>query len=277
MQHHPSSRTTHHRGPPIIRPYCVSSEMKHLAAAEITKITTNSPAKHCSLDPVLTWLVKRALPLLADTNALMLNTSIIEDIFPDVLKHAIVCQRLKKPLTRLDSTQFLPSDIESEFVSKTVKQVVAACFSEQVEEHHLLQSQSSQHYLNSRRFTGSIWLQIQVSSYFVAWSSSLHSWSKDHRLALPEWLTITYKLCVFMNLVHIGCSPAYLTELVNATHKLPSRFGLRLASSQQYEVPWTTLKFVENERCHSQVQLPVERSYSWCEGPIGHTYLQKTT
>jgi len=48
-----------------------------------------------------------------------------------------------------------------------------------------------------------------------------------------------------MHYVHIGCSPAYLTESVTATSALPSRRGLRSAGSQQYEVPRTTQKFEE--------------------------------
>jgi len=48
-----------------------------------------------------------------------------------------------------------------------------------------------------------------------------------------------------MHLVHIGCSPAYITELVSATSELPSRRSLRSASSQRYEVPLTKLKFGE--------------------------------
>jgi len=56
-------------------------------------------------------------------------------------------------------------------------------------------------------------------------------------------LRITYKLCVLMHNVDIGCSPAYLNELV--TSELPSRRGLRSASSHQSEVPRTKLKFRE--------------------------------
>jgi len=37
----------------------------------------------------------------------------------------------------------------------------------------------------------------------------------------------------------------YFTELVSATSELPSRRGLRSASSQQFEMPRTTLKFGE--------------------------------
>jgi len=34
---------------------------------------------------------------------------------------------------------------------------------------------------------------------------------------LPVLFRITYKLCVLIHLVHIRCSPVYLTELVTAT------------------------------------------------------------
>jgi Reverse transcriptase (RNA-dependent DNA polymerase) len=117
--------------------------MKQVTAIEISKIVANSPAKHCMLDPAPTWLVKRAMPLLADTLALMCNTSITEGVFPDALKHAIVCPRLKKPT--LDPTQlssYRPISNLS-FVSKTVERVVAARFSQHVEAHHLLPCRQS--------------------------------------------------------------------------------------------------------------------------------------
>ena len=137
--------TTADAPPPVIevRPCCVLSSMRRVTAAEITKIITNSPAKHCSLDSAPTWLVKRALPLLADTIALMCNTSITEGVFPDALKHAIVRPRLKK--STLDPTQlssYRPISNLS-FVSKTVERVIAACFSEHVEENNLLPSRQS--------------------------------------------------------------------------------------------------------------------------------------
>ena len=56
-----------------------------------------APAKHCSLDPAPTSLVKRLMPLLAGTLAEMVNVSLREEIFPNALKHAMVRPRLKKP------------------------------------------------------------------------------------------------------------------------------------------------------------------------------------
>jgi len=114
-----------------------------VTTAEITKIIGCSPAKHCSLDPAPTWLVKRALPLLADTNAFMFNASMTVGIFPDVLKNAIVQPRLKKPT--LDPAKLTSYRLISNlsFISKTVERVVAARFSEHIEAEHLLPSHQS--------------------------------------------------------------------------------------------------------------------------------------
>jgi len=62
---------------------------------------------------------------------------------------------------------------------------------------------------------------------------------------LPMSFRITCKLCALIHLVHIGCSPAYLTEVFAETSELPSRHDLRSASSRQFEVPRTILKYGE--------------------------------
>ena len=51
----------------ICRPCASLSVLRHVTAAEITKIIVQAPTKHCSLDPAPTSLVKRLLPVLADT------------------------------------------------------------------------------------------------------------------------------------------------------------------------------------------------------------------
>ena len=91
-------------------------------------------------------MVKRTLPLLAETIALMCKLSITE--FQDALKHAIVCPMLKKP--SLD-----PAELSSyrtisnlSFISKTVERVVAARFSEHVETEHSLPSHQSAYRAN---------------------------------------------------------------------------------------------------------------------------------
>jgi len=65
-----------------------------VTTAEIIKIVSSSPAKHCSHDRVPTWLVKCTLPLLAS----ICNASMTEGVFPDARNHAIVRPLLKKPM-----------------------------------------------------------------------------------------------------------------------------------------------------------------------------------
>jgi len=63
--------------------------------------------------------------------------------------------------------------------------------------------------------------------------------SPSHHSISPslQWLPVsysitTYTLYVFRHLVHIGCSPTYLTELVTAISELPSRCGIRSGNSR---------------------------------------------
>ena len=62
---------------------------------------------------------------------------------------------------------------------------------------------------------------------------------------LPVEQRVTFKLCVFMHLIHIGRSPSYLSELVTSTSSIASRSLLRSACSQRYEQPATRLKLGE--------------------------------
>ena len=48
-----------------------------------------------------------------------------------------------------------------------------------------------------------------------------------------------------MHLVHNGCCPRYLSDLVTACADLPCRQHLRSASSRHYDIPPTSLKFGE--------------------------------
>ena len=136
--------------PPIIEARSCStlSTMKAFTTAEIVKLVSSSPSKHCSLDPAPTWLVKQALPLLADTITLMCNASLTEGVFPDALKQAIVRPRLKKPtLDPVDLRSYRPISNLS-FISKIVERAVAARFSDHVEAEHLLPSRQSAYRTN---------------------------------------------------------------------------------------------------------------------------------
>ena len=68
--------------------------------------------------------------------------------------------------------------------------------------------------------------------------------SRDHITEVRRnlhWRPITYrviyKLCILMHMVHIGCGPGYISELVSATSALPGRIGLHSSGGNRYEIP----------------------------------------
>jgi hypothetical protein len=116
-------------------------------------IVTRSPAEHCSLDPALTWQVKR-----------------------NVLKHAIVLLRLKEPaLDPAELSSYRPISNQS-LISKTVERVVAARFFEHVEAERLLPSHQSAYRANYSTKTAitAVHMTISYSTSSPARSPSSH-------------------------------------------------------------------------------------------------------
>jgi hypothetical protein len=97
------------------------SVFRETTADEIMKFVGRAPAKHCSLDPAPTSLVKRLMPLLADVLAEMVDASLREGVFPDALKHAIVRPRLKKSTLNPDEVNSYRPISNLSFVSKIVE------------------------------------------------------------------------------------------------------------------------------------------------------------
>ena len=54
---------------------------------------------------------------------------------------------------------------------------------------------------------------------------------------LPIIHRVIYKLCILMHIVHIGCCPGYISELVSATSALPGRSRLCSSGRNRYEIP----------------------------------------
>ena len=64
---------------------------------EVTRLLSRTPAKHCLLDAVPTWLVKRASDVLAPVLSHIGNASLQSGDLPDTQKSAVVFQLLQKP------------------------------------------------------------------------------------------------------------------------------------------------------------------------------------
>ena len=64
---------------------------------------------------------------------------------------------------------------------------------------------------------------------------------------LPIKYRVIYKLCILMHMVHIGCGPGYISELVSATSALSGRSRLRSSGGNRYEIPGSSTTRLENE------------------------------
>ena len=82
---------------------------------------SRTPAKHCQLDPVPTWLVKRAAEVLAPVFGVMCNASLRSGKFPDSQKHAVVFPRLKKSTLDADDVNSYLHISNLSFASKLVE------------------------------------------------------------------------------------------------------------------------------------------------------------
>ena len=97
---------------------------RDLSVIEVAKIFNKLPAKHCSLDPVPTWLVKLCSDILAPFLTLFVNCSLRSGSFPDIFKVAIVRPLLKKSnLDPHDCKNFRPVS-NLNFMSKFLEKVV---------------------------------------------------------------------------------------------------------------------------------------------------------
>ena len=106
--------------------------LRPVTPAETAKIIAESAAKHSSMHPTSTWLVKQLSSSPAQTISHMCNASLTSQ------KHALFKPGLKKPnLNQEDLNSYIPLSNLS-FISKTIERVVALRFREHCEAHSVL-------------------------------------------------------------------------------------------------------------------------------------------
>ena len=110
---------------------------------EISDIVNKSPPKHCDLDPLPTWLFKKAISVLAPVLCHLCNASLSAGVLPTSQKHAIVRPILKKPTLDVDDLSSYRPISNLSFISKTVERVVAARLLHHVDSHQLLPDRQS--------------------------------------------------------------------------------------------------------------------------------------
>jgi len=110
---------------------------------------------------------------------------------------------------------------------------------------------------------------VELQQLFVGWSTEVDHrsiaarseccretdlWSRSAWSLTPasyelHWLPVkqrvTFKLCTLMHLIHTGCCPSCMSELVTSTSSIASRSRLCSASSRRCEQPATRLKLGE--------------------------------
>jgi len=113
-------------------------DLRPATVNEVAIILKKSSAKHCQLDPALTWLVKRAGDVLAPVIAHMCNLSFARSKMPDRSKRAIVRPLLKKRTLDPNDTALYRLISNLSFISKVIEKVVDARFVTHAARHSLL-------------------------------------------------------------------------------------------------------------------------------------------
>ena len=115
--HHHSLSHERHATAPL-------SSLSPVTVQEVIKLLGKLPAKHCSLDPVPTWLVKRLTEHIAPVICQLCNASLQSCSLPASQKHAVVQPRLKKATLNSDDVNSHRPISNLSFLSKFVERIV---------------------------------------------------------------------------------------------------------------------------------------------------------
>ena len=131
---------------PIIREREIDERLRsfeNVTTEEAINVLKRSPAKHCSLDPIPTWMLKKIVDVIAPAIARMCNASIDQYLLPAGQKCAMTHPLLKK--STLD-----PADLNSyrsisnlNFASKTVERIIDSRLTSHAHKHSLFPTNQS--------------------------------------------------------------------------------------------------------------------------------------
>jgi hypothetical protein len=93
---------------------------------EIHKLISSAPCKHCSLDPIPTWLLKNCAAILVPHITLLVNASLNEGTVPSEMKQANITPLLKKPGLDQQSLKNYRPVSNLSVTSKILERVVAS-------------------------------------------------------------------------------------------------------------------------------------------------------
>ena len=116
---------------------------RHVDDSEVLKVVSASSPKSCSLDPLLTTILKANIDVLLPALTRIINHSITSGCFPSAFKGAHVMPLLKKSSLDRDTMKNYRPISNLPFVSKVVERVVASQLNAHMLEHSLLEPAQS--------------------------------------------------------------------------------------------------------------------------------------
>ena len=116
--------------PRVVDCQCASglSMFQQVTTGDIRRLISRAPCKHCDLDPAPTWLVKRAIDVVAPVIADVCNVSVLSGFFPQSQKLAQVTARLKKPSMDPDDLNSFSPISNLTLLSKIMERMVTKQF-----------------------------------------------------------------------------------------------------------------------------------------------------
>ena len=99
-------------------------EFAQLSISDVERLIKDSPTKACGLDPILMWLAKEFVQLLAPFLTCFFNSSLLQGQFPENFRIAEVTPILKKPTLDPSVLSSYRPISNLPFISKVLKGVV---------------------------------------------------------------------------------------------------------------------------------------------------------
>ena len=120
-------------------PYCESefSDFCEISKAELWNFVKGLPNKNCMLDVIPNWLLKECFDELSPILLYIINGSLVEGVFPQPLKHAIVSPALKSNKDDPDNLKCFRPISNLSTVSKLLEKVVSVQLNNYLNGHSL--------------------------------------------------------------------------------------------------------------------------------------------
>ena len=127
------------------------------------KIIKNFPSKTCSLDTILTWLVKDNLHTLLPILTKVVNSSLSSGTFPDILKKSIITPVLKKSSFDHNILKHDRPVANIKFMSKVIKKAASCQVTSYIDSNGLRENYQSSY----KRFHSTETALVKVKSDFL--------------------------------------------------------------------------------------------------------------